>query len=77
MFHKKWDEKMNEKKWDEMQKYKEFNKDNCQGIERFSRIFNKFFSLFRYSFLLICIIAIIIGLLIYFGVVSNLANNYL
>lgn len=77
MFQRKWEEKMNEKKWDEMQKYKEFNKDNFKGVERFSKLFSKIFNFFRFSFLGICIIAIIIGLLIYLSLVSNLTNAYL
>lgn len=77
MFQRKWEEKMNAKKWDEMQKYKEFNKDNFKGVERFSKFFNKIFNFFRFSFLGICIIAIIIGLLIYLSLVSNLTNAYL
>lgn len=77
MFQRKWEEKMNEKKWDEMQKYKEFNKDNFKGVERFSKFFSKIFNFFRFSFLGICIIVIIIGLLIYLSFVSNLTTAYL
>ncbi len=65
MCRKKWDERMYEKKWDEMQKYKEFDKSNFKGIERFSKIFNIIFNFFRFSFLGICILALVIALLIY------------
>lgn len=76
MCHKKWDERMNEKKWDEMQKYKEFNKENFKGIEKFSKIFNKIFNFFRFSFLGICIIVIVIVLLIYLAFTSDLKEMY-
>lgn len=75
MNRKKWEEKMNEKRWEEMQKYKEFNKDNFKGVEHFSNIFNKIFNFFRFSVLGICILAIIIGLLIYFGFVLSLKSR--
>ena len=75
MRYNNWEEKMQAKKWEEMQKYKEFNKDNFKGVERFSRVFNKIFNFFRFSFLAICVIAIIIGLLIYLGFVFNLKNQ--
>lgn len=65
MCRKKWDERMYDKKWDEMQKYKEFDKSNFKGIDHFSKIFNIIFNFFRFSFLGICILAIIIALLIY------------
>lgn len=65
MCRKKWDERMYDKKWDEMQKYKEFDKGNFKGIDHFSKIFNIIFNFFRFSFLGICILAIIIALLIY------------
>ena len=77
MFQRKWEEKMNEKKWEEMQKYKEFNEENFKDVARFSKIFNRIFNFFRFSFLGICIIAIIIGLLIYFGFIFSLTTSYL
>lgn len=76
MCHKKWDERMYEKKWDEMQKYKEFNPENFKRIEHFSKFFNILFNFFRFSFLGICIVAIIIGLLIYIAYVIYLNNRF-
>ena len=43
MCHRNWKEKMEEKNWEEMQKYKEFDKENFKGIEKFSKIFNRIF----------------------------------
>ena len=76
MFHSKWEEKMYEKKWDEMQKYKEFNKENFIGAEKFSKLFNKIFNFFRFSFLGICIIALIFAALIFLMYVFNLNSRY-
>lgn len=72
----KWEEKMNEKKWDEMQKYREFNKENFKGVERFSNFFNKIFSLFRFSLLGICILVIFLVCLIYLGYVLDMKKMY-
>lgn len=76
MFHSKWEEKMYEKNWDEMQKYKEFNKENFIGAEKFSKFFNKIFNFFRFSFLGICIIALIVVALIFLIYVFNLNSRY-
>lgn len=76
MFNKKWDERMYEKKWDEMQKYKEFNKENFKGIDKFSNIFNKIFNFFRFSFLGICIIFLIFAALIFLLYTANLKSRY-
>ena len=72
----KWEEKMNEKKWDEMQKYREFNKENFKGVERFSKFFNKIFSFFRFSLLGICILVIFLVCLIYLGYVLDMKKMY-
>lgn len=72
----KWEEKMNNKKWDEMQKYKEFDKKNFKGVEKFSKFFNWLFSFFRFSLLGICILVIFLACLIYLGYVLNMKNMY-
>ena len=77
MFHKSWKEKMEEKNWEEMQKYREFDKENFKGAEKFSKIFNRIFNFFRFSALGICIVVIIVGLLIYLAFVGNLSARYL
>ena len=77
MCRKNWYERMNEKKWDEMQKYKEFNKENFKGVEKFSKIFGKIFNFFRFSFLGIAIIGLIIALLIYFAYILSVNARYL
>lgn len=76
MCRRKWDEKMNEKNWEEMQKYKEFDKENFKGIEKFSKFFNRIFNFFRFSFLGICIITIVIVLLIYLAFTFSLKEQY-
>lgn len=68
---------MNETQKEEMQKYKEFNKDNFKGVEHFSEIFNRIFNFFRFSVLGICILAIIIGVLIYLGFMISLKSRYM
>lgn len=68
---------MEKKNWEEMQKYKEFDKENFKGAEKFSKIFNRIFNFFRFSALGICIVAIIVGLLIYLAFVGNLSARYL
>lgn len=77
MNRKKWEEKMNETQKEEMQKYKEFNKDNFKEVEHFSEIFNRIFNFFRFSVLGICILAIIIGVLIYLGFMISLKSRYM
>lgn len=77
MNRKKWEEKMNETQKEEMQKYKEFNKDNFKRVEHFSEIFNRIFNFFRFSVLGICILAIIIGVLIYLGFMISLKSRYM
>lgn len=68
---------MEEKNWEEMQKYREFDKGNFKGAEKFSKIFNRIFNFFRFSALGICIVVIIVGLLIYLAFVGNLSARYL
>ena len=77
MCHRNRKEKMEEKNWEEMQKYKEFDKENFKGIEKFSKIFSRIFNFFRFSTLGICIIAIVLGLIIYLSFVANLNARYL
>ena len=77
MNNKKWEEKLNEKQKEEMQKYTEFNKDNFKGVEHFSEIFSRIFNFFRFSVLGICILAIIIGVLIYLGFIISLKAMYM
>ena len=53
------------------------NKDNFKGVEHFSEIFNRIFNFFRFSVLGICILAIIIGVLIYLGFMISLKSRYM
>ena len=76
MFHRNWYEKASEKNWEELQKYKEFDKNNFKSVDKFSSIFNKIFNFFRFSFLSICIIAILIAALIYILYVADLKNTF-
>lgn len=65
MCHRNWKEKMEEKNWEEMQKYKEFDKENFKGVDKFSNIFDKIYKFFKFSFISLVIVIIIAGLLIY------------
>lgn len=65
MFYDKWYEKASKKNWEEMQKYKEFDKENFKGVDKFSNIFDKIYKFFKFSFISLVIVIIIAGLLIY------------
>ena len=72
MFYNKWYEKSIEKNWEEMQKYKEFNKDNFKGVDKFANIFNRIYKFFKFSLLGLFVVIIIIGLLLYLSIVFSM-----
>ena len=52
MFYDKWYEKASEKNWEEMQKYKEFDKENFKGVDKFSNILTKSINFSNFHLLL-------------------------